>query len=77
MKRRSGGNYTVAVLYTVIYRLQELGFVEISSVEVVDGRARSSYRITAAGEAYLVRSLVEYDELSVAFAKLTEGIRPG
>ena len=53
MKQRSGGAFTISVLYPVLYRLEEQGYVEIVRSEVVDGRARSYYAVTDAGRAYL------------------------
>ena len=73
MKARSHGKYTVSVLYTILYRLQEQGFVEIARTEVVDGRARSYYQITPAGRAYLTRTCAEYQALSDIFLSLVEG----
>ena len=73
MKARSRGKYTVSVLYTVLYRLQEQRFIEIAKTEVVDGRARSYYQITPAGRAYLAQTLAEYQELSEIFLSLVEG----
>ena len=37
MKQRSGGAFTISVLYPVLYRLEEQGYVEIVRSEVVDG----------------------------------------
>lgn len=73
MKRRSNGKYTISVLYTILYRLQEQAFIEISKTEVVDGRARSYYQITPAGRAYLKKTLAEYKEMSDVFMFLVEG----
>lgn len=72
MKQRSGGKYTIAVLYPVLYRLVEQGYAEISNTEVFDGRARSYYRITPSGEEYLARCLKEYREMTQVFDLLTE-----
>ncbi len=70
MSRRSGGQFTISVLYPVLYRLQEQGYVEISSTEIVDGRARSYYQITQNGRAYLERTVQEYHEISAVFEKM-------
>ena len=40
LKQRSGGKYQLSLLYPVLYRLEEQGYLEISSSEIVDGRAR-------------------------------------
>lgn len=72
MKKRSAGRYTVAILYPVLYRLEELGYVENSNTEIVDGRARNYYRITATGEKYLTECLAEYRAMHEAFCELIE-----
>ena len=71
MEARSGGKYTISVLYPVIYQLQEQGYVVVSSNEIVDGRARSYYAITAKGREYLKNTLAEYKEISEIFTSLT------
>ena len=75
MKRRSKGKFTIAVLYPVLYRLEEQGFVETAGTEVIDGRARSYYRITEAGRGHLHKSLHEFMELSAVLAEMTRGER--
>ena len=70
LKSRSGGKYQIASLYPVLYRLEEQGFVEISSQEVADGRARSYYAITPAGRAYLKKTWQEYVDISDTFKML-------
>ncbi len=70
LKSRSGGKYQIAILYPVLYRLEEQGFVEISSQEVADGRARSYYAITPAGRAYLKKTWQEYVDISDTFKML-------
>jgi DNA-binding PadR family transcriptional regulator len=51
----SGGRLRIAAgtLYGVLDRLREQGLVVDEGQEIVDGRARRSYRLTAAGEAEL------------------------
>lgn len=71
MKKRSSGKFTVSVLYPVLYRLQEQGYIEIERNEVIDGRARSYYQITDAGEAHLTQSLAEFDSLAALFTNIT------
>ena len=71
MEARSGGKYTISVLYPVIYRLQEQGYVVVSSNEIVDERARSYYAITVKGREYLKNTLAEYKEISEIFTSLT------
>ena len=73
MKQRSGGAFTISVLYPVLYRLQEQGYVEVEHSEVVDNRNRSYYAITPAGEDYLRRTWKEYLEISKVFNGLMKG----
>lgn len=75
MKQRSGGAFTISVLYPVLYRLQEQGYVEITRSEVVDNRNRSYYAITPAGEDYLRRTWREYLEITKIFGNLMKGVR--
>jgi DNA-binding PadR family transcriptional regulator len=51
----SGGRLRIAAgtLYGVLDRLREQGLVADEGQEIVDGRARRSYRLTAAGETAL------------------------
>jgi DNA-binding PadR family transcriptional regulator len=51
----SDGRLRIAAgtLYGVLDRLREQGLVAEEGQEIVDGRARRSYRLTAAGEAAL------------------------
>lgn len=64
MAERSNGKLTVAVLYPVLYRLEEQGYIRISDTTVENGRARSYYAITESGLSYLAKTAEEYKELS-------------
>lgn len=70
LKERSGGKYQISILYPVLYRLEDQGFVEISSTEVADGRARSYYSITDAGREHLKKTWQEYQEITDIFEEL-------
>lgn len=72
LKERSDGRYTISILYPVLYRLEEQGYIEISSTEVTDGRARSYYAITESGRAHLKKTMAEYREISQIFGQLME-----
>lgn len=72
MKRKSDGRFTMAVLYPVLYRLEEQGYVVVERTEVINNRARSYYAITEEGLRYLVRSLEEYEEIQSAFQAIME-----
>ena len=73
MKKKSGGRFTIAVLYPVLYRLEEQGYVVVARTEVIHNRARSYYAITDAGAEYLSRSLMEYREMHRAFMSIMGG----
>lgn len=72
LKSRSDGKYMISILYPVLYRLEEQGFICISSTEVTDGRARSYYSITDAGQAHLEKTWKEYLEISSIFEGLMD-----
>ena len=72
LKQRSDGKYQLSLLYPVLYRLEEQGYLEISASEIVDGRARSYYAVTPAGREYLRQTLDEYAEISGVFQRLME-----
>lgn len=73
MKRRSGGAFTISVLYPVLYRLEEQGYIAVARSELVDGRARSYYAITEAGRAYLSETLADYQSITRVFRDLMKG----
>ena len=70
LKSRSDGKYMISILYPVLYRLEEQGYIAISATEVADGRARSYYSITDAGREYLRKTQKEYLEISEIFEAL-------
>ena len=73
MKQRSGGRFTISVLYPVLYRLEEQGYIVVERTEVINNRARSYYAITDEGKRYLAQSLKEYGEIHAAFMSIMEG----
>ena len=73
MKKRSGGKYTIAILYPVLYRLIEQGYIAEDHTEVAGGRARTYYAVTPEGTAYLNETAREYEELSAVFSALLKG----
>lgn len=40
LKTRSNGKYKISILYPVLYRLEDQGYIRISETEVMDGRAQ-------------------------------------
>ena len=73
MKQRSGGSFTISVLYPVLYRLEEQGYVKVERTEAVNNRLRSYYGITDAGRRYFAQALKEYEEMHKVFTDLMEG----
>lgn len=63
MKRRSNGRFTISVLYPVLYRLEEQGYVCVAKTEVVNNRARSYYQITSEGRVYLEETKKSFNEM--------------
>lgn len=73
MKQRSGGRFSISVLYPVLYRLEEQGYIVVERTEVINNRVRSYYAITNEGKRYLAQSLKEYGEIHAAFMVIMEG----
>lgn len=67
MKEKSGGKFTIAVLYPILYRLEEQGYIRVARTEVTNNRARSYYAITEEGRQYLRQSMAEYRAIHQAF----------
>ena len=68
---RSDGRYTISLLYPVLYRLQEQGYVVESGKEISeDNRVRNYYAITPAGREYLKVLNMEYVQLLDAVQKI-------
>lgn len=76
MNQRSGGRLTLSLLYPVLYRLEEQGYIRVQRTEVVNNRARSYYAVTQEGLEYLERSLREYQALHRAFLSVMEEGEP-
>ena len=70
MDVRSNGRFTIAVLYPILYRLEEQGYIRVEQTEIVKNRARSYYAITEEGRVYLEQSIQTYQELHDAFEKI-------
>ena len=64
--------FTIAVLYPILYRLEEQGYIRVEKTEVTNNRARSYYAITEEGRRYLARSLEEYCAIHQAFMDIVE-----
>ena len=73
MQQKSNGRFTIAVLYPILYRLEEQGYIRVERTEVINNRARGYYAITDEGRQYLAKSLDEYRDLHSAFMNIVEG----
>lgn len=74
MKKRSGGCYSISILYPVLYRLIEQGYIVEDRTEVVGGRARTYYVRTQEGKEYFEKTLREYYMISGVFDGLMGGV---
>ena len=65
------------LLYPVLYKLEEKGYIEISETVISEkNRTRNYYRITDAGRDYLNECVAQYQQLVLVtndFLKLGEG----
>ncbi len=69
--KRSDGKYKMPLLYNVLNKFKEQGFVIESRKEVSDGnRIRIYYAITSSGHAYLAELKKEYAALSEAVTRI-------
>ncbi len=68
LKERTNGEYNMPLLYPVLYRLQDQGFIEESErVISKNNRVRNYYRVTPNGIAKL-------DEMRVEFVRLFQHV---
>lgn len=70
---RTHKKLSIAVLYPVLYRLEEQGYICIVDTVVENGRARSYYTTTQEGLSYLNQAYSEFKELSGLFRGIVEG----
>ena len=73
INERTNKKLSIAVLYPVLYRLEEQGYIHIVDTVVENGRARNYYSTTAAGDAYLKATYAEFLDLTDTFKKVVEG----
>lgn len=70
---RTQKKLSIAVLYPVLYRLEEQGYIRIADTIVENGRARNYYTATEAGISYLNQAYGEFLELTKLFQGIVEG----
>lgn len=73
MQQKSDGRFSIVVLYPVLYRLEEQGYIRVERTEVINNRARGYYSITEEGRQYLAKSLDEYRAMHNVFMNIIEG----
>ncbi len=76
MQRQSRGEFTLAVLYPVLHRLEEQDCIRRMDAAVINGRSRTYYEITEYGRQYLAQRLQEYQKLSAVFMEMTNPAAP-
>jgi transcriptional regulator len=71
LRRRSGGVFDLpeGTIYPALHRLEDAGWVT-STREVIEGRRRRVYRLTASGRRALAASRTRWDEFSGAVARV-------
>ncbi len=77
MLEKSNNKLGIAVLYPVLYRLLEQGYVVVTESRIENGRAREYYGITDAGKEYLESVVSEYKELSSLFLNIVAAEQEG
>lgn len=70
---RTHKKLSIAVLYPVLYRLEEQGYIRIADTVIENGRARNYYTTTQEGLSYLRQSYKEFTTLSGLFQEIVEG----
>lgn len=71
LERRTGGRYVISLLYPVIYRLVEQGYVREGEKKISDdNRVRQYYEITPEGSVYLQEIRGIYAALSQAVEQI-------
>ncbi len=68
VRELSGGHLRVGTgtLYGVLERLADAALVECASEQIVDGRLRRTYRLTASGRAALVDEVTRSEQRNAA-----------
>ncbi|OIQ86614.1 lineage-specific thermal regulator protein [mine drainage metagenome] len=75
LRRRSNGEFDMpeGTVYPSLHRLEREGLLE-SEWDVVDGRRRRTYRLTAPGAAALARERAEWARFSVGMNAVLVGL---
>ncbi len=73
MKRRSNDKLGLALLYPVLYKLEEDGYIYQTETRVENGRARTYFAMTPAGQAYLEEKSAEFRDLADTMLAILDG----
>ncbi len=72
VRERSGGRYTLSVMYPILDSLMAGGYIVEHETIIVNGRARRYYAVTSAGKEYLKQVVDDFERLSDVFHALTQ-----
>ena len=73
MKRRSNDKLGLALLYPVLYKLEEDGYISQTETRVENGRARTYFTLTPAGQQYLDEKTAEFQDLADTMLAILDG----
>lgn len=63
MKTKSDDQYTMPLLYHLLYKIEEQGYIEVVKQTIEDNRARSYYGITVLGKERLIELKADYHRM--------------
>ncbi|MBR0087773.1 MAG: PadR family transcriptional regulator [Lachnospiraceae bacterium] len=74
INEKGKGSYVISLMYPILYKLLDQGYVAEDHTVVVDNRARSYYKVTEAGLKYLEETKAEYKRMDSIFRNLMKKI---
>lgn len=77
LKKKSNNQFTISVLYPVLYKLEEQGYVKVAGTEVESNRVRNYYEITQDGERYLTELQGQYRNMVEVVNSLLNSTKGG
>lgn len=73
LSRLSKGAFNISFPYSIVYRLERYGYIQLVNKHVADdGRLRQYYSITREGTKYLVRLLNNYYKMQNGISDILE-----
>ncbi len=72
----AGGDYQIkqTTLYSAVKRMESAGIVSSYPATSESGKARTYYRISDAGRAYLIEKRSEWEQIKVLVDRFVEGM---